>query len=99
MTDRVEISSGVMQGKSVIRGTGIPVEFLPRKLAEGSTIEDLPDAYPRLAADDIRGVALPTRLTPSRTRLSWHSVLNKFRECVSSQMRATISPRSELSAH
>jgi uncharacterized protein (DUF433 family) len=52
VTDRIEINSGVMQGKPVIRGTRIPVEL--RKLAEGATIEDLLDAYPRLAADDIR---------------------------------------------
>ena len=54
MTDRVEINPGAMQGKPVIRGTRMPVELLLRKLAEGATIEDLPDAYPRLVADDIR---------------------------------------------
>jgi uncharacterized protein (DUF433 family) len=54
MTDRVEVNPNVMQGKPVIRGTRLPVELLLRKLAEGATIEDLLDAYPRLAADDIR---------------------------------------------
>ena len=54
MTDRVEIDPSVMQGKPVIRGTRIPVELLLRKLAEGAAIEVLLDAYPRLAADDIR---------------------------------------------
>ena len=54
MTDRVEINPSVMQGKPVIRRTRIPVELLLRKLAEGAAIEDLLDAYPRLAADDIR---------------------------------------------
>ena len=54
MTDRIEINAGVMQGKPVIRGTRVPVELLLRKLAEGAKIEDLLDAYPRLAADDIR---------------------------------------------
>jgi uncharacterized protein (DUF433 family) len=43
-----------MLGKPVIRGTRIPVELLLRKLAEGAKIEDLLDAYPKLAADDIR---------------------------------------------
>ena len=38
----------------MIRGTRIPVELVLRKLAEGATTEDLLDAYPRLAADDIR---------------------------------------------
>jgi uncharacterized protein (DUF433 family) len=51
---RIEINTGVMQGKPVIRGTRIPVELLLRKLAEGATTEDLLDAYRRLTADDIR---------------------------------------------
>jgi uncharacterized protein (DUF433 family) len=54
MADRIEINPSVMQGKPVIRGTRITVELLLRKLGEGATIEDLLDAYPRLAADDIR---------------------------------------------
>ena len=54
MTDRVEISPSIMQGKPVIRGTRIPVEQILRKLAEGATTQDLLDAYPRLVADDIR---------------------------------------------
>jgi uncharacterized protein (DUF433 family) len=54
MADRVEINPSIMQGKPVIRGTRITVELLLRKLGEGATIEDLLDAYPRLAADDIR---------------------------------------------
>lgn len=54
MTDRVEIDPGVMLGKPVIRGTRIPVELLLRKLAEGATMEELLDAYPRLTAEDIR---------------------------------------------
>ena len=54
MTERVEINPAVMQGKPVIRGTRVPVELLLRKLAEGATIADLLDSYPRLTADDIR---------------------------------------------
>jgi uncharacterized protein (DUF433 family) len=54
MNDRVEIDPSVMQGKPVIRGLRIPVELLLRKLAEGAAAEDLLDAYPRLAEDDIR---------------------------------------------
>ena len=54
MTERVEMNPGVMLGKPVIRGTRIPVELLLRKLAEGATVEDLLDAYPRLTAEDIR---------------------------------------------
>ena len=54
MTERIEINPEVMLGKPVLRGTRIPVELLLRKLAEGATVEDLLDAYPRLTAEDIR---------------------------------------------
>jgi uncharacterized protein (DUF433 family) len=54
MTGRIEINPSVMQGKPVIRNTRIPVELLLRKLAEGATVEELLDAYPRLTKDDIR---------------------------------------------
>ena len=54
MLTRIEINPEVMLGKPVIRGARIPVELLLRKLAEGATIPDLLDAYPRLIAEDIR---------------------------------------------
>ena len=54
MTERIEINPSVMLGKPVIRVTRIPVELLLRKLAEGASIEDLLDAYPRLTAEDVR---------------------------------------------
>ena len=53
MTERIEINPEVMHGKPVIRGTRVPVELLLRKLAEGATIPDLLDAYPRLSGADI----------------------------------------------
>jgi uncharacterized protein (DUF433 family) len=51
---RIEINPAVMQGKPVIRNTRIPVELVLRKLAEGATVEDLMDGYPRLTAEDIQ---------------------------------------------
>ncbi len=54
MTGRIEIHPSVMMGKLVIRGTRIPVELLLRKLAEGASVEDLLDAYPRLTPEDVR---------------------------------------------
>jgi uncharacterized protein (DUF433 family) len=54
MTRGIEINQSVMQGKPVIRNTRIPVELLLRKLAEGATVADLLDAYPRLTEDDLR---------------------------------------------
>jgi len=43
-----------MLGKTVIRNTRIPVELVLRKLAEGASIPDLLDGYPRLTESDIR---------------------------------------------
>jgi uncharacterized protein (DUF433 family) len=54
MTGRIEIDPSVMQGKPVVRNTRIPVELLLRKLAEGATLDDLMDAYPRLTKQDIQ---------------------------------------------
>jgi len=54
MTDRIEINSSVMLGKPVVRNTRIPVELVLRKLAEGATVADLLDAYPRLTEADVR---------------------------------------------
>lgn len=54
MTDRIEINPSVMLGKPVVRNTRIPVELVLRKLAEGATVADLLDAYPRLTDADVR---------------------------------------------
>ena len=54
MAGRIEINPSVMQGKPVIRDTRIPVALQLRKLAEGATVEELLDAYPRLTKDDVR---------------------------------------------
>lgn len=51
---RISVDPAVMLGKPVIRGTRVPVELLLRKLGEGATIEDLLEAYPRLAAADVQ---------------------------------------------
>ena len=53
-TDRIEIDPNVMMGKPVIKGTRIKIELILRKLAEGASEDELLDAYPRLARDDIR---------------------------------------------
>jgi uncharacterized protein (DUF433 family) len=54
MTGRIEINAAVMLGKPVIRDTRIPVELLLWKLAQGASVEDLLDAYPRLTKDDVQ---------------------------------------------
>jgi len=52
--NRIEINPKVMLGKPVIRGTRVAVELILRKLGEGATEQDLLDAYPHLAHEDIR---------------------------------------------
>ena len=54
MIGRIEMDPSVMLGKPVVRNTRIPVELLLRKLADGATVEDLLDAYPRLVKQDIQ---------------------------------------------
>ena len=54
MAARIEINPSVMQGKPVVRNARIPVEIVLRKLAEGATVEELLDAYPKLTEDDIQ---------------------------------------------
>ncbi|KJC59471.1 antitoxin [Bradyrhizobium sp. LTSPM299] len=51
--ERIEINAGVMDGKPVIRGTRIPVEFVLRKLGAGMSPEAILADHPRLARDDI----------------------------------------------
>ena len=65
MAERIEINPDVMQGKPVIRGTRVPAEPILRKLAEGASLEDLFDAYPKLTADDIRVLATPPTRSPT----------------------------------
>jgi uncharacterized protein (DUF433 family) len=43
-----------MLGKPVVRNTRISVELILRKLAQGATVADLLDAYPRLSESDVR---------------------------------------------
>ncbi len=51
---RIEVNPRILLGKPVIRGTRISVELILRKLSEGTTDEDLVDAYPTLSREDVR---------------------------------------------
>lgn len=52
-TKRIVSDPDIMLGKPVIKGTRITVELILRKMAEGMTIEELLEAYPHIAKDDI----------------------------------------------
>lgn len=58
MHARIELNPKIMLGKPVIRGTRIPVELILRKLGEGASEQDLLDAFPGLAAEDIHAAML-----------------------------------------
>ncbi len=51
---RISVDPKVMLGKSVIRGTRIPVELILRMLAQGTPEGDILREHPRLQAEDIR---------------------------------------------
>jgi uncharacterized protein (DUF433 family) len=53
-TNRIDINPAIMMGKPVIRGTRITVELILRKLAEGSSEDELLQDYPHITREDIR---------------------------------------------
>ncbi len=46
----------ILLGKPAIKGTRISVELVLKKLAEGMTIDEVLEAYPRLTKKDIMAV-------------------------------------------
>jgi uncharacterized protein (DUF433 family) len=53
MSDRISIRPDVCHGQACVRGTRIPVHQVVRMLANGDTTEDLLEAYPSIAREDI----------------------------------------------
>ncbi len=51
--ERITSDPDIMLGKPVIKGTRITVELILKKLSEGMTIEEVLEAYPHLAKEDI----------------------------------------------
>ncbi|MDE0228845.1 MAG: DUF433 domain-containing protein [Spirochaetaceae bacterium] len=51
--DLIESDPSVMMGKPVITGTRISVELILERLSAGETVEQIPDAHPRLTRDGI----------------------------------------------
>ncbi len=52
--ERIEMNPNIMDGKPVIRGTGVPVELVLRKLGAGISPEAILADHPRLTLDDVR---------------------------------------------
>ena len=51
--DRITIRHGVLAGKPCIRGTRIGVDLVVHLVASGWTVEQIVDAYPELAPEDV----------------------------------------------
>lgn len=54
MAPRIVSNPKIMMGKPVIEGTRITVELVLEKLAEGCSMAQLVESYPRLTEDAIR---------------------------------------------
>ena len=52
--DHVVIAPDIHHGDPCIKGTRIPVSIILGSLADGMTPEQIRDAYPQLALEDIR---------------------------------------------
>ncbi|GAB3972164.1 hypothetical protein GCM10028806_23770 [Spirosoma terrae] len=52
----IQSDEKVLQGKPVIKGTRLSVEFLLERLADGWTEQDLLDNYPRLTKEALQAV-------------------------------------------
>jgi uncharacterized protein (DUF433 family) len=54
---RVSMDPAIMGGKPCIRGTRIPVDLVLRYLGDGQSTEDILEAFPGPAAEDMRAAA------------------------------------------
>ncbi|MEK7189477.1 MAG: DUF433 domain-containing protein [Patescibacteria group bacterium] len=53
LINRIEVNPAILIGKPIIRGTRIPVELILKMTAQGITIVEILDEYPRLTKEDI----------------------------------------------
>lgn len=52
----IQSDEKVLQGKPVVKGTRLSVEFLLERLADGWTEQDLLDNYPRLTKEALQNI-------------------------------------------
>ena len=53
INERISVNPDICHGQACIRGTRIPVHLIIKLLANGDTTEELLQAYPSIAAEDI----------------------------------------------
>ena len=51
--DRITVDSDILVGKPIIKGTRISVELLMGRLADGWTMEQILESYPRVTREDV----------------------------------------------
>lgn len=51
---RIVVDPKIMAGKPVIRGTRVPVDAILHRIAQGETLDDLIEDYPKLRKQDIK---------------------------------------------
>ena len=51
---RIVVDPKVMLGKSVIRGTRVPVDTIIHRIAQGDKIDHILEDYPKLTKQDVR---------------------------------------------
>ena len=54
MFDRITTQPGVLNGKPIIRGTRISVEFILELVASGGSLVEIVRNYPDLSEEDVR---------------------------------------------
>jgi uncharacterized protein (DUF433 family) len=55
--ERISAKPEVMGGKPCIKGTRIPVDLILRYLGDGQSTEEILEAFPGLAVEDVRAAA------------------------------------------
>ncbi len=68
IAERIAVDPGVMVGKSVIRGTRMPVELVLAKLAANPDLDEFFLDYPELTVDDVKA-CLAYASTPRGVRV------------------------------
>ena len=58
LLNRIVINPKVMVGKPVIKGTRIPVYMVVKQIAQGMTVDEILEDYPRLTKEDIKAALL-----------------------------------------
>lgn len=58
MFDRITTNPGILDGKPIIQGTRLSVEFILELIASGGSIADIVRCYPFLSEEDVRQAIL-----------------------------------------